>query len=115
MTPLAKKLAQLKATNNGPKTGKDAGHRPPDKKFPLDKLIYLYIYSDRYSLYINNFEVLKYLITNLGPIDTDIQVPDSYWQWFNRNQRLLINYDMQEIAKILNCDQAVISYIVSTL
>lgn len=72
-----------------------------ESKFPLKLL--LIFYSKNYKLfYIDHFKAFKLIIEWLGPID--IPAPAAT----PRFNRLLYNYEQQEIAKILNCDPLII-------
>lgn len=69
------------------------------RPFPLKSLLIIYIKANR-QLYINYFAGFKALVNFLGPIE----IPETDFKY----KQHLGSYEIQEIANILKCPQAVI-------
>lgn len=78
------------------------GIQQESEPFPLSRLLILYENASHFDVYPQYFEGFKLLCSYLSPIDTECLtgISDSYL--LNKFQR---NYELQEIARILNVDQ----------
>lgn len=75
-----------------------------ENKFPLKSLLFLYLTCSRkpYNcLYLSYFAGFKELVNWLGPIDIPPLTTQKIFKPF-------YNYEIQEIAVILNCNPAII-------
>lgn len=77
--------------------------RLQENKFPLKSLLILYMRGNKCDLYCDYFQGFKALVKWLSPID----IPQTNAKLFLP----LYNYEQQEIARILNCDPAIIQQI----